>query len=159
MLTFDPTTATEDEVNAAYKAMWRETMESHGVTNGWDLPKPVRIGLGDTLRRWWKQWNQGRGASDHAEQVKIKIEQRKTQFESQYGVSDKAPPRRTPVQPENRPDGTSAAPVADRPATAVSRPAPSVPAAPTPMDFGADGTADDVDKAVRSLFGTSMEDM
>ena len=156
---FDPATASEDEVNAAYKDLWRESMESHNVTSGWDLPKPERVRLGETLRVWWKQWKLGRGAQEHTEKVKAHVEQRRTQFEAQYGVSDKAPPRRTAVQSENRPDGTGAAPVADRPATPASQPAPRTPAPPTPMVFDNDGTGDDVDKAVRSLFGTSMEDM
>lgn len=124
------TTDREDQVNAAYKESWAVALAAHGVTDAWSLSKEVRWQLAENGRRAWEDYYAGKTVEQAAE----KVAARRSRFETQFGISDKAPVR-----------------VASSvPARAAS------PAPPEPMDFG---SADDVNRAVGALFGTRAEEM
>jgi hypothetical protein len=85
---YNPRTATEDEVNAAHKERYAIFMRHYGEVSREHLGQ-----LQERHRQDWIEWIEGQKAQGKRKETDEKIEQRKVQYEESFGVSDKAPPR------------------------------------------------------------------
>lgn len=150
---FDPAHATEAEIDAAYKARYRLVAEQFDCADDlWGIPREWRDALMEQGRQDWISWYGGTNAQEQLAKQAARTAAARSKMEQEFGVSDKAPPKRSDVVALM---DTVSERTRDNP--------PDVDGTLKTMRDGEppsrhDGTPEDVDAAMRAVFGSSMED-
>lgn len=151
---FDPAHATEAEIDAAYKARYRLVAEQLGCEDLHGIPREWRDALSEQGRQDWISWYGGTNAQEQLAKQAARTAAARSKMEQEFGVSDKAPPK--PAAQPHQIVGAQAMAAHDDYAD-DDRDSPTDEHREYDIKRH-DGTPEDVDAAMRAVFGSSMED-